>query len=282
MTATTFGLDVRGVQVPYYRVGSGEPLLYLHGIFGDLFSVPGGMLPFHEKLTEKYEVIAPAHPGFAEAVDGLKAIDSIEDMALHYLDLIEALGLKQVHLVGHSLGGWIAAELAVRCSHVLRSLTLISACGLTVEGSPIGDFFYAAAPRPQGDKQLLRDLVFASPGDRLAQKLLPNPNPDQPMDDHQMLLYRAQVTAARVGWSPPYLRSLTLARRLGRITVPTLLVWGNQDRLSPPEHADAYMAGIPKAHLPVSISGGAHCLVAQRPDESALAVLDFLREVGSS
>ena len=58
-------------------------------------------------------------------------------MALHYMDLIEALEFEQVHLVGHSLGGWIAAELAVRCSHVLRSLTLISACGLTVEGYPI-------------------------------------------------------------------------------------------------------------------------------------------------
>ena len=279
MTTAQQALEVRGTQVPYYRVGAGEPLLYLHGIFGDLFSVQGDLLPFHEKLAQKYEIIAPAHPGFAEAFASLEAVDSIEDMALHYMDLIEALELEQVHLVGHSLGGWIAAELAVRCSHVLRSLTLISACGLTVEGYPMGNFFYAAAPRPKGDRQLLRDLVFADPMGGLAQELLPNPDQDQPMDDHQLLLYRAQVTAARVGWSPPYLRSLSLARRLGRISVPTLPVWGDQDRLVPPQHADAYKAGIPDSKAVVSISGGAHCLVAQRPDETAQAVLDFLRGV---
>jgi pimeloyl-ACP methyl ester carboxylesterase len=276
MTTAEQSIEVRGIQVPCYRVGAGEPLLYLHGIFGDLFSVPGGLLPFHEKLAERYDVIAPAHPGFAEAFAGLEAIDSIEDMALHYLDLIEALGLEKVHLIGHSLGGWIAAELAVRCSHVLRSLTLISACGLTVKKYPIGDFFYAAAPRPKGDRQLLRDLVFADPADGFAQGLLPNPDPDQPLDDHQLLLYRAQVASARVGWSPPYLRSLNLARRLGRISVPTLLVWGGQDRLTPPQHAEAYREGIPGARAVVSIPGGAHCLVAQRPDETAQAVLDFL------
>ena len=278
MTTAQRTLEVRGTKVPYYRVGAGQPLLYLHGIFGDLFSIQGDLLPFHETLSREYEVVAPAHPGFADAFAGLEAIDSIEDMALHYLDLIEALGLGSVHLVGHSLGGWIAAELAVRCSHVLRSLTLISACGLTVEGHPMGNFFYAAAPRPRGDRQPLRDLVFADPGDGLAETLLPNPDQDQPMDDHQLLLYRAQVTSARVGWSPPYLRSLTLARRLGRISVPTLLVWGDQDRLAPPQHAEVYRAGIPGARM-VTVPGGAHCLVAQRPDETAQAVLGFLRQV---
>jgi pimeloyl-ACP methyl ester carboxylesterase len=275
MTTVQRILDLGGTPVPYYRVGAGEPLLYLHGIFGDLFSVQGDLLPFHETLSREYELIAPAHPGFAEAATGLEAIDSIEDMALHYLDLIEAMGLGRVHLVGHSLGGWIAAELAVRCSHVLRSLTLISACGLTVEGHPMGNFFYAAAPRPRGDRQLLRDLVFADPADGLAERLLPNPDPDEPMDDHQLLLYRAQVTAARVGWSPPYLRSLNLSRRLGRISVPTLLVWGDGDKLAPPEHAEAYRGGIPDARL-TTLAGGAHCLVAQRPEETAQAVLGFL------
>ena len=197
MTTAQQTLEVGGVQVPCYRVGAGEPLLYLHGIFGDLFSIQGDLLPFHEKLAQTYEIIAPAHPGFADGVASLEAIDSIEDMVFHYMDLIETLELERVHLVGHSLGGWIAAELAVRCSHILKSLTLISACGLTVEGYPMGNFFHAAAPRPKGDRQLLRDLVFADPADDLAQRLLPNPDPDQPMDDHQLLLYRAQVTAAR-------------------------------------------------------------------------------------
>ena len=98
------------------------------------------------------------------------------------------------------------------------------------------------------------------------------------MEDHQLLLYRAQVTSARVGWSPPYLRSLTLARRLSRISVPALLVWGDQDRLVPPQHAEAYKAGIPDARA-VMVPGGAHCLVAQRPDETSQAVLGFLRGV---
>lgn len=278
MTTTNQTIDVRGLRVPYLRAGSGAPVLYLHGIFGDVFSVPGGFLPFHDALAQHVQLTAPAHPGFAEAAGCLESVDSMEDVVFHYMDLIDAMGLDGVHLVGHSLGGWIAAELAVRCSHALKSLTLISACGLTVEGSPMGNFFYAAAPRPRGDRQPLRDLVFADSADGQARELMPDPDQDNPTDDHQMLLYRAQVTAARLGWSPPYLRSLTLANRLYRIGVPTLVVWGDQDRLAPPSHAEAYRAGIPDARV-VTIAGGAHCLVAQRPGETAEAVAGFLQTV---
>jgi pimeloyl-ACP methyl ester carboxylesterase len=268
---------VSGKPVPYLRLGAGEPLLYLHGVLGDVFSVDGDLLPFHLRLAQGFEVIAPAHPGFADAAPLLEAVDSIEDLVFHYLDLLEALGLPQVHLVGHSLGGWIAAELAVRCAHRLKTLTLIAACGLTVPGHPTGNFFHAAAPRPAGDRQLLRELLCASSGDGLSEKLLP----DQAGDQHRVLIYRALVTAARVGWSPPYLRSLTLARRLGRIPVPTLVVWGDGDRLVPPAHAEAYRAGIPGARA-VTIPGGGHCIVAQRPEETAQAVLTFLGSVKRS
>ena len=271
-------MTVRGNQIPYFRIGQGEPLLYLHGLLGDLFSFHGDVLPFHTALAERFEVIAPAHLGYADASGYLELVDSIEDLVLYHLDVLEALGLDQVHLVGHSLGGWVAAELAVRCAHVLKSLVLISPCGLNVPESPIGDFFYAAAPRPAGDRQPLRNMLFAEPTGELANQLLPDPAQGVPPDEQQMWIHRALVTAARVGWSPPYLYSMSLLRRLPRIPTGTLVVWGENDGLVPIAHGRAYEAGIPAARLKV-VPGGGHCLVSEHPQATAADVLAFLQEI---
>src|SRR5215813_177312 len=127
--------QVRDVGVRLLRDGRGASLIYLHGPAG----LPG-WIPFFEKLAETYEVVVPEHPGFG-ASDNPPWIRNVGDMAMYYLDFLDGLDAQPVHLVGHSLGGWIAAELAVRNTARLASLTLIAPAGVRQKGLPPGDNF---------------------------------------------------------------------------------------------------------------------------------------------
>ena len=128
-------LDMRGFKLPYRRAGSGPTVLFLHGAGGS-----SGWTPWHAKLAESVDLIAPEHPGWdsAETPDWL---DHTTDLAFFYLDVMDKLDLHNVHLVGHSLGGWTAAEVAIRNTSRLASLTLLCAVGLNVEGMQAADGF---------------------------------------------------------------------------------------------------------------------------------------------
>ncbi|MGH7332310.1 MAG: alpha/beta fold hydrolase, partial [Candidatus Rokuibacteriota bacterium] len=108
-------LGVRGTPIEMIMAGAGDPLLFLHGAGG-----AGRWWPFHERLGRDFTVRVPSHPGHggAPAADW---IEHISDLAFHYLDLLDELGLERVHLVGASFGGWIAAEMATVASHRLHS-----------------------------------------------------------------------------------------------------------------------------------------------------------------
>ena len=134
-SSTTETVRVADCSVNVMRGGKGAPLLFLHGAGG--VSV---WLPFMAALSERYDVIVPDHPGFGRS-DTPDWLDQLSDLAYFYLDFIDALGLDQVHLVGHSLGGWIAAEIAVRSTRRLRTLTLVGAAGVHVNGVAKGDLF---------------------------------------------------------------------------------------------------------------------------------------------
>src|ERR1700729_3733858 len=122
---STSVLVVRGCRIRLMRGGAGSPLVVLHGASG------ANVLPFMQQLAQKFDVIAPEHPGFGES-DTPDWLDNIHDLAFFYLDVLEQLKLEGAHLVGNSLGGWIAAELAVRNTSRLASLTLCDAAGLYV------------------------------------------------------------------------------------------------------------------------------------------------------
>ena len=128
-------LNVRGVKIQMLKGGSGDPLLYLHSAGGEMV-----WLPFFEQLSQKYTVYLPAHPGFSKS-EGLDRIDTMEDLVFHYTDLMDQLGLTQPYVAGLSLGGWLAAELAIRYPTRIRKLALLNAVGLRVPGAPIADFF---------------------------------------------------------------------------------------------------------------------------------------------
>src|SRR6185437_12692879 len=126
---------VRGAKLFLRRAGAGEPLLFLHGVQG----VPGWTEAL-SRLAEHFTVIAPDHPGFGHS-DTPDWIDDVGDLAYIYLDLLGALANGRVHIVGHSLGGWIAMAMAIRSTAQIQSLTLVDAAGISVNGVKRGDMF---------------------------------------------------------------------------------------------------------------------------------------------
>ena len=249
-------LTVRGTSIQLFSGGSGEPLLYLHSAGGEV-----SWLPFFEQLARHYRVYVPAHPGFGQS-EGLDKIDGMEDLVFHYTDLMDELGLVQPYVVGLSLGAWLAAELAVRYSQRVRKLALVSAVGLRVPGHPIADIF-AANPAET------RRLLFADPDSSLAKTFIP----EDPSPEVLSNVLKARAATARVGWNP-YLCNPKLRERLYRVQVPTLIVWGEADRLVPRAHGDAYRDGIAGSQL-VSIPDCGHAPPFEKPQETVAALMQF-------
>ena len=243
------------------RGGQGAPLLYLHSAAGETM-----WLPFHELLSQHFEVFAPAHPGF-DSSEGLEKIDSIEDLAFHYLDFFDLMGWQKVRVMGTSLGGWLAAELATRWPRRLHKMVLVDAAGLHVEGAPFGPLWELSR-----EPERLRDLIFADPQSPMAQ-LLMIPL-DQLPESLLLLQLKAAEAAARVCWRP-YLHNPKLRGRLGRISVPTRVVHGAEDRLIPIAHGRAYAAGIAGARL-VTIPHCGHMPIFEAAEELVRHTVEFL------
>ena len=224
---------VNGTAIRLMRAGrdSSPPLVFLHGAGGHT-----GWMGFLEALAEDFAVFAPEHPGFGQS-DDPPWLDEVGDLDFFYLDFLAALGLDDVHLVGTSLGGWIAAELAVRNDARLKSLTLVGAVGITAGGHPIDDIF-----RMPVEENLRR--FYADP-ERAARRLGDMAKIDP------MLYAKNRSTVTRLAYRPRFFNP-SLGKWLHRISVPTLLVYGDTDGLVPPEFGAAYHAAIPGSRLPRS------------------------------
>jgi len=268
METLTAHLGDTPVQI--YRAGTGTPVLYLHGIM-DLHSAQGEPFPFHRQLAERFAVTAPAHPGCGDS-GGIAQVTEIEDLAFHYLDLLDALGIAEANVVGYCLGGWIAAELAVRNPERVGRLVLIDAPGLRVPGAPIGDVFMMSQPRDGVVFRELRELLFAEADSPVALEVVPDRRVSIP---DEVRRYKSLTLAARVGWEPPYLHDPKLRGRLHRIKSPTLVLWGEHDRLVPLAHGQAYATHIPRAALQV-VPGAGHSSILEQPAESLRRIADFL------
>lgn len=238
-------LEVAGCRTFLQRRGEGPPLLYLHGAGG------GGVWhPFLESLSERFDVLAPEHPGFGRT-DMPPWFDNIHDLAFFYLDLLRQLDLRDVQLVGCSLGGWIAAELAVRSTERLAALTLIGAAGIRVPGNPRPDSFLWTP------EQAVRAL-YHDPA--IAERALATPPSDEEIDRQ----LKNRFATAKVAWAPRFFDP-HLEKWLHRIDVPTWIVWGDDDRLSPLEYGDRWRGLIPGAELTV-IERAGHLPQVEQPD----------------
>lgn len=244
-------------RLALHRAGDGPPLLYLHGAGGHTW------WPFLDRLAERYTVWAPEHPGFG-ASDDPPWLDNTADLAYFYLDLLAERGLHGTHLIGESLGGWVALELAIRDAARLKSLTLVGAAGIRLVGVEKTD-------------------IFILTPDQLAAKLFVNPDYAQAFvaqashPDNLPTGFRNQVTAARLGWNPRF-ANLHLAKWLHRITLPMHIVWGAQDGIVPLAYAHEFQRLIPHARLSVIEQAG-HLPQAEQGETFIAACMAFFAEI---
>jgi pimeloyl-ACP methyl ester carboxylesterase len=264
-------IDVNGRKVWLLENGSGAPLVYLHG-FADIHSVKETWLPFHELLAQRARITAPAHPGCAHT-DENKDIDVIEDVVFHYLEVFDALKLTQFDLVGNCVGGWIAAELAVRHPEKIRKLVLVGAAGLFVKGALIGDVFMMAQPERGSSYASLREMLFSSRDQSNALEMFPDGKGE--LED-EVRRYQMLRLSSRIGFKPPYFYNRPLRNRLHRITSPALIIWGEKDNFVPRSHGETYARLIPSANELRVIPGAGHSVHVEKPEQTARLVLDFL------
>jgi pimeloyl-ACP methyl ester carboxylesterase len=252
-------VDVNGTRVRILRGGEGPPLLYLHGS-GD----PGRWLAVHDALARDHDVIRPDHPGYGFSDEG-HGIDSVHELAFFYLDLLDELGLERVDVVGSSLGGWIAADLATIEPKRIAHLVLIGSTGLRVEGSGQPDEFAlepaaAIAATYAGDdaRQAATEAFEALEQDASAMERY----------------LRNRITTAHLAWNP-YFHDPKLVHRLHRIGAPTLLVWGSEDGLVPDAHGHRWAELVPGSRLEV-VDGAGHLPHVEETERFLEIVRPFL------
>jgi pimeloyl-ACP methyl ester carboxylesterase len=223
--------DIRGCKVFYQRGGKGEPLLLLHGLDGRT-----SWESIISRLTERYDVILPDHLGFGSSSSG-EWIDSMVDLALFYLDFLDALQIETCHMAGHCLGGWLAAEISIMQPQRIKSLSLCSAAGIRVDGSPMGDAFIW-----NPEETICHLLVGQQARETMRAR--------QSSESDIELMLKARQMSARLAWYPRF-HNPHLRKWLHRLTMPTLIQWGDSDRLFPEVYAHAYHEKIPHSQLHV-------------------------------
>lgn len=254
-------VDVRGRSTQILRKGAGDPVLYLHSGNGETW-----WTELDEALVDGgFDVVHPAHPGY-EGSEGLVDIDDIADLTFHTLDLLDALGIERVAVVGSSMGGWLAAEIAVYAPERITKLVLADPAGLS---PPAADMWAIKPPE-------LAELLFGDQEHWMAQLMRAiDVETALPPPEILMPLLQSMEVAARLGWNP-HLYDPKLASRLHRARVPALLIWGERDGFIPAERADRWLELLPDARLEV-IAGCGHLPILERPDEMARLTLRFLR-----
>lgn len=239
--------------------GSGEPLLYLHGWTG---VQPGD--PLVARLAERYRVIAPRMPGFGDST-GTENLLDLHDLLYYELDLLDALDLRGLPVVGHSLGAMVAAELAALQPERFTALALIAPMGLWNNAHPVADFF-AMSP------SALAAAMFHDMESSVAQTAGRPPEEDEAYIAFMLDRAKSLATAAKYLWPIP---NRGLAKRLHRVSAPTLLLWGESDRIVPPAYAEDFRARLPRAET-ATIARAGHLPQTEQPDDVAGEILTFL------
>jgi len=245
-------ITVNGIKVVMLTAGKGEPLMFWHGagtFHGFDFAAP---------WADKFKVMIPFHPGFGESGDD-PSITTIQDYVMHYVDLLDALKLDKINLVAFSLGGFIGSTFATQQAHRLKKLVLVAPAGLYVPEHPMTDLF--KIPGEQVPAYLVENIEVLKPH-----------LPTGPDVEFMVGGYREMTSAARIFWERGYDRKLS--KWLHRINVPTMLVWGDKDRLIPIAQAPVWSKLIPKSTVK-TYSGAGHLVLDEKP-ESVKAVGEFL------
>lgn len=246
--------EISGCRVRVMRGGSGEPLLFLHGARGAT-----NWLPFMEQLAEHFDVIVPEHPGFG-ASQTPEWLDNISDLAYFYLDFIKHLGLDSVRLVGNSLGGWVATEMAVRNTAAIKSVVLIAPAGIHVKGVQKGDIFLWSQEETAYN-------LFHAPA--FAKAILAKEPTEADIDT----MLKNNLMTAKLTWQPR-LYNPHLYKWMHRIDVPVQLIWGRQDKVIPVQYAAGFEALIPGSRVKI-IENCGHLPHIEKASEVLQTIADF-------
>jgi pimeloyl-ACP methyl ester carboxylesterase len=251
-------INLGDIELEVFRKGSGSPLLFLHSGLGFTPAEPWVDL----LVGQGMEVIVPSHPGFGKS-SLPEDFKTVEDLSYLYLDFIKRQHLEDVILVGASFGGWIALEVAIRCSHRLRALVLVDTVGVRFrqrEEADIADVFLLSDDE-------FAELAYANPTAHRAN--YGNLNQEQ-----LEIVARNRVALAQYAWSP-YMNNPRLKRWLFRIEVPTQCIWGMLDKIVPVEYGRMIAAAIPGATISVLEDAG-HFPHVECPQEFGRALSEFV------
>ena len=250
----TFG---RGLTVTFAERGSGAATLVLHGGAG-----PMSIGRFTEAISATHRVVAPIQPGFAGTArpDWFRSIEAVASV---YIELLDRLALKDVLLIGFSMGGWIAAEVAARAGDRLRGVILVDSVGIEVEGQPCADVF-GLTP------QQLSALSYHDP---IAYGIDPSA-----FSPEQRAAMATNFATLAVYGRERNMQDPTLRGRLANVQAPALVIWGESDRVVTPVYGQAFASAFPKSRFEVIAKCG-HMPQIEQPAKLLELVRAFDMEV---
>jgi pimeloyl-ACP methyl ester carboxylesterase len=253
-TLITTADGIGAVPVTYSDRGTGRTFLLLHGGAG-----PQSVTGFADHLAgaEPARVITPVHPGFA-GTPRPGGLSSIAGLARVYVALLDQLGCTDIAIIGNSIGGWIAAEMALTGSARITSAVLVDAVGIEIPGHPVADFFSLTLDQ-------VADLSYHDPSPFRID--LASMSADQ-----QAVMAGNREALAVYGGTA--MTDPTLSARLGQISVPTLVLWGDSDQIADPDYGRAFAAAIPGARFHLLAATG-HVPQIETPAQLLSAIWDF-------
>src|SRR5262245_7908581 len=250
-------LSVGDIELEVIRRGTGRPILLLHGMQN-----VDPRARFLNLLGGHATIIAPSHPGFGHSARPAD-VDTVYDLVHLYLDVLEALSYERVTLVGWSFGGWLAADIAVKCCHRIDRLVLVDAFGIKISDRETPNILDVFNTSPQE----VQRRSWHDPGKWA-------PDFHAMADDELVVRARNWEALCLYGWHP-YMYNPQLKRWLRRITVPTLVLWGASDGIVQPSYGRAYSALIPDARFELIAEAGHHPEIEQ-PEAFVDCVAAFL------
>ena len=254
-------VEVAGSRLQLIKGGAGEPLLVLHDETGH-----PGWLRFHQAMAQDHTLHIPLHPGFGESPQ-LDWVMNLHDLAVWYLGALDDLKLEGVKVIGFSLGGWLAAEMAAMCPQQFSKLVLVDAAGVRPPTGEIFDIFQVVARA-----YITRSILDPGSTPEFQQVC-----PDEPSEEQADLWENARESACRLSWRP-YMHYPALPYLLPRLKrLPTLIVWGRQDPIVPLSAGQLYHDSIPGSRLSI-IDNCGHRPEVEKPDEFIRVVQGFLRD----
>jgi pimeloyl-ACP methyl ester carboxylesterase len=247
------------VRMAVASAGTGPPLVFLHGPWGLTWD------PFLDELARSFTVHAPAHPGTTrDAHDDVYHLDGLWDLVLCYDELLTALQVDEAVVVGHSFGGMVACELAAAYPRRVRRLALVDPLGFWRDAEPVVNWVMLNPAELPG-------YLFRDPTGEAAQRMFGPSAPPDAANAARVRLMWAMGATGKFTWPIP---DKGLKKRIHRVAAPTLVIWGEHDRLVPPAYAEEFTKRLAGARLHV-VAGAGHAPHAVQPAAVARVVREF-------